>query len=213
MGWLGQGSLNLNDAIGSMTGYNPGTGNISPAAENQGKDIFTGTGTSNPTTGLEGNGSGAAAAALTDAQQQDANNQKELGIANNLRNPYGLQGDIFNKFRNNRLSALASTQKQTSQSLSNRGLLYGPGSQGAQTSNVADYASQLTQGKSDIQSAANEQASQIENQVLNNGLQVRQTQQAMYDTIYNGALQQYQAQQQAQSSLIQGAAMTAAVLA
>ncbi len=129
----------------------------------------------------------------------------QLGIATDIEGQ-GFKGDLYNQFRTKRLTDLATDQSTTTKRMAHRALL-GPGSEGLQAKNLANASLDLSEGKNKINSFADEQAAQIRASVLTQGLQQRQTQQYMYDTIYNSALADYQAKRASQDSFMKGAGM------
>ncbi len=209
MGWdFGK---DLNKAIKDTSGYDPGTGSWSPTTPFQGAEENWDTAFPS-----EKNNQGALNNLANDTfkKQDDAAKQaktaedlrkQQLGVATGIEGA-GFKGDLYNQFRNKRLTDLASDQKTADKRMGHRGL-FGPGAYGVQAKNLANASGDIAEGKGKINSFADEQAAQIRASVLTQGLQVRQTQQSIYDTIYNSALNDYQAKRKSQDQFMQGAGM------
>jgi hypothetical protein len=209
---------NINNAIGNATGYNPGNGQFNlgtlPNPLVQSGDIagiktpsIDGINVADPVNdpnlrrGLDpsfkGNAKDNPPGPAGPLSQADQLKNKQLGIADQLSDPNGLQSSLYQQFRNQRIKDLASDQLSTRHNLSQRGLLYGPGSKGIQLSNVAQAGSDLAKAKGQIRTESQNQADQIRATVLDQGIKQMQTQQQLYDTIYGDALTQYNNERQA----------------
>lgn len=199
----------FNDIIKKTTPYDPDTGQISGPGDTESRnwdDAFPGEKNNqgalnelgNDTTKKQGE-------AAKQAKTAEDLRKAQLGIATGIEGE-GFKGDLYNQFRNKRLADLASDQRTTEKRMGHRGL-FGPGATGVQARNLANASSDIAEGKGKINSFADEQAAQIRASVLTQGLQVRQTQQSIYDTIYNSALNDYQAKRKSQDQFMQGAGM------
>ncbi len=199
----------VNRGISRVGPYNPGTGEVAGPGDTESKnwdDAFPG----------EKNNQGALNnlaidtgkkqdAAAKEAKTAEDLRKQQLGVATGIEGT-GFKGDLYNQFRNKRLTDLASDQKTADKRMGHRGL-FGPGAYGVQAKNLANASGDIAEGKGKINSFADEQAAQIRASVLTQGLQVRQTQQSIYDTIYNSALNDYQAKRQSQDQFMRGAGM------
>lgn len=104
----------------------------------------------------------------------------------------GYQNDVFNAFRSNVVRDLAQNSKDASMNMARRGLMSGGMAQAEQAKQVGNAASNLAKGRQDIASAAEDQAKELENAQIQNGIQMRNMQQGAFNAIYNSALQAYQ---------------------
>jgi hypothetical protein len=105
----------------------------------------------------------------------------------------GYQDDVFNPLKNTMLRDLASSSKSANQDAARRGLLGGGISEGNQAKLTANASANISKARQDVSSAAEEQAKGLENAQINNGIQLRNMQQGVFNNIYNSALQAYQA--------------------
>ncbi len=129
----------------------------------------------------------------------------------------GYQDDVFNPFKNNVLKDLAQSSVASSKNAARRGLQGSGIEKGQQAGLVANASTNIAKGRQDIASAAEESAKEIENSQVQNGIQLRNMQQGMFNNIYNSALQSYQARNsgmlgQVKSVLKFGGAMAGAPL-
>lgn len=199
----------FNDVIRKATPYDPATGQIAGPGDTSSRnwdEQFPGEKNNQGALNDLGN-------ETADKQRQAAKEAKtaedlrkeQLGVATGIEGE-GFKGDLYNQFRNKRLTDLATDQKSSEKRMGHRGL-FGPGAYGVQARNLANASADIAEGKGKINSFADEQAAQIRASVLTQGLQVRQTQQSIYDTIYNSALNDYQAKRKSQDQFMQGAGM------
>lgn len=226
--------FNFNDIVQKATGYNPGNGQVDfnrglPAAassdplvgyhaneyfDNGGSfgDSFTGKDVEAFKKSIAPNVMGNDGGLNLSIGAQDPGaqlRQQQLNQASDLENPYGnYQTDAYRTFRDKQLRDLADTNKLSRHNMAKNGL-YGPGSEGLQASNVGTTAQNLALGKNAIRTSAEQEAKGVRNDVLNNALDQRRTQQQMYDTVYNNALADYQNKRAALKTV--GTAIGAAV--
>lgn len=157
----------------------------------------------------------------------NANGAQGSGYYNDLSNAQiGLNQQQYyaNQFRNN-IPSLENTMgnqmantvggqmdqgiKQTQQTDSSRGLLYG-GIHAGDEQQVRNAASgQLAQGRSNINAGINQAANTMDNQAVQTGVQIQQQQQQMQDQIYANAMASMAGKQAGVSGLFQAGGMAA----
>lgn len=133
------------------------------------------------------------------AQQAGTGIQKNIAASLQTQ---GTQNDIFQPIRNRMMSNLAGDSKATRSNMMSRGFGYGGAAQGAQAGLLANYQANNASAKQDVQTQANQQASDINANLISQGIQKRNTQQQMYDSIYNSALQHYIQERQASGAAV-----------
>jgi hypothetical protein len=135
-----------------------------------------------------------------EARKQQEIRDKQLGIAKEFEDPNGIPSEAFRRFRSERMKDLSADQRSQKRSLSRRGLGYGGIAEGADARLQTEAGYDLETGKSKIKSAADEQAQQIRNDVLNNAIKEQQTKQVLFDSVYNNALNDYRQRRQSMKS-------------
>lgn len=103
----------------------------------------------------------------------------------------GFQDEAFRPVRNQILGDLASQRRNLTSSLASRGI-EGGATAGEQAKLAAQTSGLLATGRQDVANAANQQAQDIKNNLVNFGLKKQQIQQNMFNAVYNSALSDYQ---------------------
>lgn len=195
----------VNKQIKDTTGYDPGTG--------QGNAFLGPFGGQGQFSGSKNAAQGGQDAvydptqqpAMDAAKQQYDLRKQQVALATDFENPGGIQQDIYNKFRNERLRDLGTDQQSTQRGLSKRGLGYGGIAQGANARLQGDAEYDLQTGKSKIRSAAEEQAQQIKADTLNTAVQQKNAQQVIFNHVYSSALDEYRNRRNTLKAVGQGA--------
>lgn len=145
--------------------------------------------------------------------QEQAQNGQQYAAQQFRANIPQTENTLYDQMASTQNQNMNAGIKQTQQSNSSRGLLYGGIDAGQEQGVRAGASSALASGKSAINSGVETAANSMDQSAIDTGVAIQQQQQQMQDAIYSNAMAQMNAQNGAIGGLLGAAGMAAGMYA